>query len=160
MLDVNAPANCDALLGDPPDAGAGPLVYSCEQCNVDRANNPTMLACGYQNAGLRLFDIRDPQHSQEIAYFKPPAVRKAVLPGSGQLGARHRSNRRQDIGLSAISYDTGRRHARARDADLVRQRRQTVFRSSALLMRSWRCTKSCPERRRLSKVLQASFSPR
>jgi hypothetical protein len=83
MLDVNAPANCDALLGDPPDAGGGPLVYNCERCNVDRANNPTLLACGYQNAGLRVFDIRDPQHPKEIAYFKPPAVRKAVLPGSG-----------------------------------------------------------------------------
>jgi hypothetical protein len=83
MLDVNAPANCDSLVGDPPDAGGGPLVYNCERCNVDRANNPTMLACGYQNAGLRVFDIRDPQHPKEIAYFKPPAVRKAVLPGSG-----------------------------------------------------------------------------
>ena len=72
-----------ACFDDPPDAGGGPLVYNCERCNVDRANNPTMLACGYQNAGLRVFDIRDPQHPKEIAYFKPPAVRKAVLPGSG-----------------------------------------------------------------------------
>ena len=83
ILDVNAAANCDALLGDPPDAGDGPPIYNCERCNVDRANNPTLLACGYQNAGLRVFDIRDPQHPKEIAYFKPPAVRKAVLPGSG-----------------------------------------------------------------------------
>jgi hypothetical protein len=83
MLDVNAPANCDALVGDPPDAGGGTPVYNCERCTVDRANNPTMMACGYQNAGLRLFDIRDVNHPAEIAYFKPPAVRKAVLRGSG-----------------------------------------------------------------------------
>jgi len=83
MLEVNNPANCDALLNDPPDAGGGTPVYNCERCTADRANNPTMLACGYQNAGLRVFDIRDPYHPKEIAYFKPPAVRKAFLPGSG-----------------------------------------------------------------------------
>ena len=42
-----------------------------------------MLACGFQNGGLRVFDIRDLSRPKEIAYFKPPAVRKALLPGSG-----------------------------------------------------------------------------
>jgi hypothetical protein len=83
MLEVNAPANCAALVNDPQDAGGGVPVYNCERCTVDRANNPTMLACGYQNAGLRVFDIRDPSRPSEIAYFKPRAVRKAALPGSG-----------------------------------------------------------------------------
>jgi hypothetical protein len=83
MLEVNDPATCAALLEDPPDIGGGTPVYNAERCNVDRANNPTMLACGFQNAGLRVFDIRDLQHPKEIAYYKPPAVRKARLPGSG-----------------------------------------------------------------------------
>jgi hypothetical protein len=42
-----------------------------------------MLACGFQNGGLRVFDIRDLSRPKEIAYFKPPAVRRTFLPGSG-----------------------------------------------------------------------------
>jgi LVIVD repeat-containing protein len=82
-LEVNDPARCRALLTDPPDTGGGTPVYNAERCNADRATNPNMLVCGFQNAGLRVFDIRDLSRPKEIAYFKPPAVRKAVLPGSG-----------------------------------------------------------------------------
>jgi len=82
-LEVNDPARCRALLADPADTGGGTPVYNAERCNADRADNPRMLACGFQNAGLRVFDIRDLSRPREIAYFKPPAVRKAVLPGSG-----------------------------------------------------------------------------
>ena len=82
-LEVNDPARCRALLTDPPDTGGGSPVYNAERCNADRANNPNMLACGFQNGGLRVFDIRDLSRPKEIAYFKPPAVRKAFLPGSG-----------------------------------------------------------------------------
>jgi len=83
MLEVNDPAKCRALVTDPPDTGGGSPVYNAERCNADRTNSPRVLVCGFQNAGLRVFDIRDLSHPKEIAYFKPPAVRKAVLPGSG-----------------------------------------------------------------------------
>jgi hypothetical protein len=82
-LEVNDPASCRTLLTDPPDTGGGSPVYNAERCNADRATNPTMLVCAFQNGGLRVFDIRDLSRPREIAYFKPPAVRKAVLPGSG-----------------------------------------------------------------------------
>jgi hypothetical protein len=83
MLEVSDPANCLRLVNDPPDVGAGTPAYNVERCFANRANNPTMLACGFQNAGLRVFDIRDLFHPKEIAYYKPPAPRTAFLPGSG-----------------------------------------------------------------------------
>lgn len=84
MLEVSDPANCSVVLNNPPEPGGGaaPASFSGEHCNVDRENNPRMLACGYQNAGLRVFDIRDPYQPKEIAYYKPPAVGNAFLPGS------------------------------------------------------------------------------
>jgi hypothetical protein len=83
MLEVSDPANCLSLLGDPPENDGGRLAYNAERCNVERAKNPRMLACAYQNAGVRVFDIRDPYRPREIAYYKPPAMRMAFLPGSG-----------------------------------------------------------------------------
>jgi hypothetical protein len=82
-LQVSDPANCHLMLNDPPDVGAGAPEYSQERCVPDRAIEPRMLACTFHNAGLRVFDIRDLRHPREIAYYKPPAPRAAVLPGSG-----------------------------------------------------------------------------
>jgi hypothetical protein len=41
-----------------------------------------MLACSFQQAGLQVFDIRDPYHPEEIECWKPAALRTAFLPGS------------------------------------------------------------------------------
>jgi hypothetical protein len=60
--------------------------YSAHYCGVNKgddwANNPTLLACGYLGAGVRVFDIRNPHRPKEIAYYKPPAQRTKYLPGS------------------------------------------------------------------------------
>ena len=77
MLEVHDPANCPVVLTDPPTSN-----YSSHYCNVDKAHNPKMVACTYRDGGLRVFDIRDPFHPREIAYYKPPARRTAFLPGS------------------------------------------------------------------------------
>src|SRR5438128_233323 len=94
-LEVNDPANCSALLAEtPPDvpgtapgtnlpAISGTTNYSEETCVADNPKNAKMLACSFQNAQLRVFDIRDPTHAKEIAYWKAGAVRTRVLPASG-----------------------------------------------------------------------------
>jgi hypothetical protein len=95
MLEVNDPANCSRLLAEtPPDfpgtapgtnlpAISGTTNYSEERCVPDNPNNAKMLACSFQNAALRIFDVRDPHHWKEIAYWKPGAPRTAFRPGSG-----------------------------------------------------------------------------
>jgi hypothetical protein len=94
-LEVNDPANCSALLAEtPPDAPgtapgtnlpaiSGTTNYSEEACVPDNPSNAKMMACGFQNGGLRVFDISNLSHPREIAYWKSGAVRTRVLPSSG-----------------------------------------------------------------------------
>ena len=98
-LEVNDPANCAALLAEtPPDipgtapgtnlpAISGTTNYSGEACVADNPDDTKMLACGFQNAGLRVFDVSNPTHPKEIAYWKSGAVRARVLPASGSWAA-------------------------------------------------------------------------
>jgi hypothetical protein len=83
MLEVHDPKNCTKFLAEPPETGGGLLDYSTERCALDRPINPTMAACGSRGTGTRVYDIRDPLHPLEIAYWKGPAPRTAFLPGSG-----------------------------------------------------------------------------
>jgi hypothetical protein len=94
-LEVSDPANCAALLaGTPSDipgtapgtnlpAVSGTTNYSGEACVADNPDDTKMLACGFQNAGLRVFDVSDPTRPREIAYWKSGAVRTRSLPASG-----------------------------------------------------------------------------
>ena len=83
MLEVHDPANCSSFLAEPPEVGGGILDYSTERYAIDRPKNPTLAACGSRGTGTRVYDIRDPLHPVEIAYWKGPAPRRAFLPGSG-----------------------------------------------------------------------------
>ena len=55
------------------DPGANTATgYTGHYCSVPREEEPGILACSFILSGLRVFDIRDPLHPREIAYFNPP----------------------------------------------------------------------------------------
>jgi hypothetical protein len=95
-MEVHHPANCERLRqstppdvpGDTPGTNlpdpSGTTNYSIERCVPYPSNmDARIVACSGQNAGLRVWDIRDPFNAREVAYFKGGARRTAFLPASG-----------------------------------------------------------------------------
>ena len=81
-LAVNQPENRAAEHNDPGASNNTFGGYSAHYCTVPRRDNPGLVACSFILSGLRIFDIRDPLHPREVAYFnKPPSA------GSGALAA-------------------------------------------------------------------------
>ncbi|MGZ6123619.1 MAG: LVIVD repeat-containing protein [Myxococcales bacterium] len=99
MLDVNDPTKCTQYINDFPadTTDLDNYGYSSHYCTPDSTTNQKILACGYWGAGLRVFDIRDPYHPKEIAYYKPPAQGTKNLPGSAlwyDYGGKNRTTDR------------------------------------------------------------------
>ena len=79
-LENDLPSNCEALFLETPSdapgtapgtnlpANSGTTNYGEERCVADRPDNTTLIACSRANAGLRVYDVRDPLHAREIAY--------------------------------------------------------------------------------------------
>ncbi|MHB8508827.1 MAG: LVIVD repeat-containing protein [Candidatus Dormibacteria bacterium] len=83
-LEIDDPANNTTATADEvtdPPGLAGGFGYQGHYCNVDRTVDPTVMACSYFQSGLRVFDVRDPYHPREIAYYNPPA-RPGYMAGS------------------------------------------------------------------------------
>jgi hypothetical protein len=79
-LETHDPANCNTTLAD---LAAFPgFGYDAHYCTVDNPQNAKLVACGYFQSGLRVFDIGDPSSPKEIAYYKPPARRLEYRPAS------------------------------------------------------------------------------
>jgi hypothetical protein len=55
-----------------PGATSGTQGYAAHYCAVPRQNDPGIVACSMILSGLRVFDIRDPYHPREVAYFNMP----------------------------------------------------------------------------------------
>jgi hypothetical protein len=55
--------------------------YAGHYCNVPTRVDPTIAACSMILSGLRVFDIRDPAHPREIAYFNAPVTPRIIPPG-------------------------------------------------------------------------------
>jgi hypothetical protein len=94
-LEVYDPANCERLRQTtPPDIPgttpgtnlpdvSGTTNYSIERCVPNDPLDAKIMACSGQHANLRVWDIRDPLHPREVAYWKPGAPRTAFLPSAG-----------------------------------------------------------------------------
>jgi len=101
MLEVHDPANCGVTQLD---TGFADLFgYSSHYCTADNLDNAQYLACSYFEAGVRVFDIRDPYRPKEIAYYKPPA-RSALMGGSSNSSIKRHGNRSADWASSNIRW--------------------------------------------------------
>ena len=80
-LAVHQRENRAAIANDP---GAQSIVqgYAGHYCNVPQRVEPGIVACSMITSGLRVFDIRDPKHPREIAYFNAPIKDRLVLEAS------------------------------------------------------------------------------
>jgi len=68
LLEVHLPQNCAQVRDEGAINGLG---YSVHHCQPDRLYDPTILACSWFGAGMRVLDIRDPRKPVEIGYVNP-----------------------------------------------------------------------------------------
>jgi len=85
-LQIQMPQNLAVAQRDA--KGSGFFTYDSHYCAVDREEDPTSLACGYFDSGIRVFDIRNPLKPAEVAYYNPPAQlgKNNQLKGSEHAG--------------------------------------------------------------------------
>jgi hypothetical protein len=67
------PKNCEKA-SENAGAAAGFFGLGTHYCNVDRFDNPRLLSCGNFDAGVRVYDIRNPWRPKEVAYFDTPQL--------------------------------------------------------------------------------------
>ncbi len=84
-----------AAAEDPNFVPGAQTSYGAHYCNVPREKDPVIAACSFLNSGLRIFDIRDPEHPKETAYFVSP-------PGTAQ-------GQQSDAAFSQPAFDPKRR---------------------------------------------------
>jgi hypothetical protein len=71
-LEVHNPENFATQAGDPGASNTTVGGYAGHYCNVPKRDDPGIVACSMILSGLRIFDIRDPHHPREVAYFNAP----------------------------------------------------------------------------------------
>jgi hypothetical protein len=71
-LAVNQPAAHRVADGDPSPLPAPQFTYASHYCAIPREVDPEIAACSFINSGLRIFNIEDPEHPREVAYFISP----------------------------------------------------------------------------------------
>jgi hypothetical protein len=74
-LEVNEQENCSKIQTDDE-------VYSIHYVGVDDEQNTTKVFYTWYTGGVRVFDVRDPAHPKEIAYFHSPPKPSTVIQPS------------------------------------------------------------------------------
>jgi hypothetical protein len=99
-LEVHQPEHFDEIAGDP-NATSALQGYAGHYCAVPQREDPGIVACSMILSGLRVFDIRDPRHPKEIAYFNAPIPdRKVVAPSNFAMSAPAFAPEREEIWYS------------------------------------------------------------
>jgi hypothetical protein len=70
--------------------------YQAHYCDLPSRINPNIVACSYIMSGLRVFNIEDPAHPVEAAYFNKPLLPSSTSTYSGSFA------------MSAPAYDEAR----------------------------------------------------
>lgn len=81
QLEIQRPEHASIRAVD--TAGNGFFGYEAHYCDVDRRENPRLLACGFMQSGVRVFDVRNPARPREVAYYNPPAQAGKALQLQG-----------------------------------------------------------------------------
>jgi hypothetical protein len=102
-LEVNQPDARATDQKDDPGAQYGVQGYAAHYCGVPRTTDPGIVACSFILSGLRVFDISDPQHPREAAYFNKPAPNTLPLTS----GAYAMSAPSFDIAKHEVWYADG-----------------------------------------------------
>jgi hypothetical protein len=76
-LEVHNPEH-RAAIADDPGAQNPTQGYAAHYCNVPTRVDPPIVACSMIISGLRIFDIRDPKHPREVAYFNAPVYPRST----------------------------------------------------------------------------------
>jgi hypothetical protein len=69
--------------------------YQAHYCSLPSRVDPYIVACSFIMSGLRVFDVRDPLHPREIAYFNKP-----LMPGANTVPTKAGA-----FAMSAPAYD-------------------------------------------------------
>lgn len=77
-LAVHNPENFATQANDPGAGNSQVGGYAGHYCNVPSRVDPPIVACSMILSGLRIFDIRDPHHPREVAYFNAPVQPRII----------------------------------------------------------------------------------
>jgi len=66
-----------------PQATNGLQGYAGHYCSVPREVDPEIVACSFILSGERVFNIEDPMHPREVAYFNRPKLASSTSTASG-----------------------------------------------------------------------------